>query len=352
MRWPDFYLARHFGRTSKDRLSLYGLGICAALLLPLLVLDLGLVMHLVLGSPDSVLPSDWILGPWTSGKIVAWPLFGDERLCLLSLLAAGISIGLLEVWALWLLNRAVHRAALDVVVRFLAEIHRQAYNLGTSDLLGGRRSPPEQLVGEMTGVLREGLLRWWSAVPYAVVAVGSLVFVALAVNIWLALVVILAGLLVRQVYGVVGSHAADRVAAVQVEADKAEEQLLRNLRGTPLATGYALSDAPGRPFSEILQAYRQAALRVDYQRASDGPALLLMIVLAVAYVLLVIGLSRYVTVAGTFVLTTALIGAYFPVARLYRLRGSLADADCAAQRVVCLPAAGAGSAAGVKRGTD
>ena len=48
---------------------------------------------------------------------------------------------------------------------------------------------------------------------------------------------------------------------------------------------------------------------------------------------LVVGLSRYVTVAGTVVLTTAMIGAYFPAARLYRLRGTLTAADQAAGKL-------------------
>ena len=129
MRWPDFQLARHFGRTSRDRLSLYAVGISAALLLPLLVFVLGLITHLVFGSGAAAPPNDWILGTWVSGRIVDWPLLGDARRCLFALLAFGVVIGAIEVWALELLNRAVHRAALDVVVRFYGEIHQQAFRL-------------------------------------------------------------------------------------------------------------------------------------------------------------------------------------------------------------------------------
>ncbi len=330
MRWPDFRTALQFGRTGRHRLSLYGLGICAALLLPLLVFDLGLITQLVLGTADAAVPRDWILGPWISGRVVRWPLLGNERTCLLVLVGFGIGVGVLEVWAFWLLTRAVHRAALDVTTRFYADIHRQAYRLGASDLLGGRRSPPEALLGETCDQLHDGLVRWWSAVPYAVVAVLALVLMALIVNVWLTLVILLSVLLVRLVYGGLARRLERQAENWARAAQLQHDQLQERLKLTPLATGYALPTFPGVPLGEMLGRYRQEMLRTQYCRALLGPILLFLILLAVAYVVLVIGLSRYVTVAGTVVLTTAMIGAYFPAARLYRLRGTLARTDRAA----------------------
>lgn len=330
MRWPDFTSARRFGRTTTDQVTLWTLGVCAALLLPLLVLILGLVIHLVLGTAHGVMPGDWILHPWTSGRILPWPWFGTREACLFALLGGGVLVGLLEVWAQWLLNRAVHRAASDVVVRFQAEIHRQAYRLGSSDLLGGLRSPPELLATQAVAVLHRGLVSWWRAVPYAVVAILALVLMALAVNVWLTLVVLLSGILVRQVYSVVAARAARHSLVSEQAAEAARQKLLESLRLTPLVTGYGLPETPGRPLSEMLERYRAAQLRRDDQRAAHGPTLLLLLVLAVAYVLLVAGLSPSVTVAGLGVLTTAVIVASFPAARLSGVADAAAAADQAA----------------------
>lgn len=330
MRWPDFTSARRFGRTAMDSVALGALGVCAALLLPLLVLILGLIVQLVLGPSHVVMPDDWVLRPWISGRLLPWPWFNDRQLCLYTLLLCGLLVGLLEVWALWLLNRAIHRAALDVVVRFQAEIHRQAYALGSSDLLGGLRSPPETLLTRATADLHRGLICWWRAVPYAVVAMAALVLLAMAVNVWLALVLLLAGVLVRQVFFVVTARGSRRRAIHEQQASDAQQPLLENLRLTPLAAGYGLADAPGRPFHELLRAYRTAQLRVDDQRAAAGPILLLLIVLAVAYILLVLGLSPYVTVAGVGVLATSVVMAYFPAARLSGISATLTAADQAA----------------------
>jgi ABC-type multidrug transport system fused ATPase/permease subunit len=129
---------------------------------------------------------------------------------------------------------------------------------------------------------------------------------------------------------VVTARATRRSETLAREAQAAEQRLLDSLRLTPLATGYTLADAPGRSCHELLSMYRAAQLRLDDRRASRGPTLLLLIVLAVAYVLLVVGLSPYVTVAGLGVLTTAVIVAYFPATQLSGLATVLAAADQAA----------------------
>jgi len=330
MRWPDFTSARGFGRTARDRVALWTLAVCAALLLPLLVLILGLVIQLVLGTEYVVMASDWVLRPWASGHILAWPWFGDRHLTLAILLLACVGVGWLEVWTLRLLDRAVHRAALGVLVRFHEAVHRHAYRLGPSDLLGGLRSPPELLLTESADVLYRGLVCWWRAVPYAPVAIAALVLMAMAVNVWLALVVLLAGLLVRQIYGVAVERAASRLAALKGDVQAAREKLLESLRLTPLTAGYALSEPPGASLSELLAGYCRARLRFENRRSASGLTLLMLVILAVAFVLLVMGLSPYVTVAGMSVLTTAVILAYFPATRLSGLGIAVGAADQAA----------------------
>jgi ABC-type multidrug transport system fused ATPase/permease subunit len=330
MRWPEFKRACGYGRTSGDRWSLYIIGVSAALLLPLLLADLGLLAHLVLGEENSAVPSDWVLGPWISGSVFDWPLFGSRRTCLFVLIAFGVVVGIVEAWALWLLNRSVHRAALGVVSRLQADVHRQAYRLGVGGLLGVQRSAPEQLLTETIDELYAGLLRWWYAVPYALSALVALVGMALVVNVWLALVVLLSLLLVRLLFAGFAARAHMRAAQWMGESQARRERLLQNIRLTPLATGYSLADAPGLPFPEMLGRYRYAELQVHDSRAPLGPTLLALVVWALACIVCVIGLSRYVTVAGTVVLTTAMIGAYFPAARLYRLSGTLATAEGAA----------------------
>ncbi len=109
MRGPEFKRACRDGRTARDRWSLYLIGFSAALLLPLLLLDLGLLTHLVLGDGQLTASQGWVLEVWTSGRVADWPLMGDTRNCLLALVTFGVLVGMLEVWALWLLNRAVQR---------------------------------------------------------------------------------------------------------------------------------------------------------------------------------------------------------------------------------------------------
>lgn len=327
MRWPHFKRARYYGRTSSDRFALYTVGVCTALLIPLLVLILGLIVHLILGGRN--VPDDWILGTWISGRVIHWPFLGDAKFSLFALLTVGMTIGVIEVFGLWLLNRAVHRAAMNVTEQFKSDIHRQALRLGPIDLLGGR-ARPETLFRQQIETVRRGLVRWWRAVPFAAVTVLALVLMAFLVEPWLTLVMLLGVVLVSLVFAGIQRQTSSRASAWRSQADTAHERLLENLRLTPLVTGYGLSDAPGPPFGNVLAEYRRAALKADNSLAAQGPALLLLSLILVVFVVLVIGLSRDVTVAGTAVLTAAAVGAGFPAARLYRVWVSMADANAAA----------------------
>ncbi|MHB0958984.1 MAG: ATP-binding cassette domain-containing protein [Pirellulaceae bacterium] len=330
MRCPDFARARQVGRSATDRVALHLIAVCAALLLPLIVFVLGLVIHLVLGTAQDRMPGEWIWRPWAPGGSVPWPWFGDPHRCLIALLLIGTALGLLEAGALWLHHRAVQRAALRIVLWFQAEIHRQAYRLGSSDLLGGRRTRPEQLVSQATEVLHQGLIGWWQAVPYSLVSIAALVCIALAVHMWIALVVLLAVVLVRQLDFVLETRGAARRAALDEEVQRARSAFLESLQLTPLATGYALAHTPGRPFHELLDLYRTATLRVAGAHAAQGWIRLTIIVLALAFVLMVLGFSPSVTVAEVGVLATAVLVACCAAWRLRGLRDMVGRADEAA----------------------
>ncbi len=169
-------------------------------------------------------------------------------------------------------------------------------------------------------------------------ALASVVLFALAINIWLALVVLLSVVLVRLIYQGVASRAGVDAQRWAREAAGRQEQLLQNLRLTPLAAGYGLTDAPGVPFRELLGRYRLAALRAEQSRTSLGPTLLALVVWALAGIVLVLGLSQYVTVAGTMVLAAASLGAYFPAAPLSTGPQS-GPGRTGGEGAVCLPAA-------------
>ncbi len=334
MRWPEFRRAHDCVVDRKWLWVTRGLAVVAALLLPLLILVLGLIVEMIVAMTSVGVSQpagdDLLLGPWVSGRIIPWPPLGDHQLGLLLLVSVGILLASLEVAALWWMNRGVQRLAIGVTGNLLERLHRQANRLGTSDLLGEFHTQPEQLLESRLPAIRLGLVAWWGAIPYAVVALVVLVALALLVNFWLALVVLLGLACIRQVYRGLVDRAMTRASGDQARAEDRMEQIRESFRQVPLVEGYGLRSAPGRPFHSLLTDYTTALFRAREADAGRGPTLLLLVLLLVIYTLTVVGLSQHTRVAGTVVLAVAMIAAYFPAARIRRLRDLLGESSRAA----------------------
>lgn len=307
--------------------------VCSAVLLPLLIVDLGLIVQLLVSRGGDEVPHDLVLGPWVSGRIVEWPLFGRYELSLVTLVGAGALLALLTAAALALLETLTQRQTMGVISSLRERIHNQAYRLGTHDLLGTSRSRPEELFTDSAERLRSGLVNWWRTVPRSWIRLACLTILALAVNFWLTLLaVVLTASIARLIRWVRGSTAASAERAHRAKQGTLYK-LNRNLGLAPLTTGYGLEVPPGERFESLLGELQQEELRAHTAQSLNRPVLLLTILLAVGFLLVVVGLRDDVTVSGTVVLGAALICAYFPAARLLRLKKVVESAHAAADEI-------------------
>jgi ABC-type multidrug transport system fused ATPase/permease subunit len=333
MRSTALQRARHFAFAPKLHRLLILASVAAALLIPMLVLDLGLMIQLLVSRGSQEVPQDWVIGPWVSGTLFAWPFFGERALCMIVLVVSSAVLAGLLVFVRWLIECTAHRYTLHVVTRLRQAVHGQAIRLGTSELLGRPQTRPEMLAVEKADIVCGGLYAWWSTVPYCVVLLLLLVMMSLAVNVWLTLLaILLTGYLLR-----INHVLRERIEAkIQTWADLAEDRrvaFLALLRLAPLASGYSLDVFPDEAVDSRLAECQEAELRVKNGLAVMFPAMLLVVLWSAGLLLFVVGLSESVTVAGTALLAAALICAYFPATRLYRLPRRLAEAEEAARDI-------------------
>ncbi len=333
MRSSALQRARHFAFAPRLHRLLLLASVAAALLIPMLVLDLGLMIQLLVSRGSQEVPQDWVIGPWISGAMFDWPFFGERALCMLVLVVSGAVLTALLVYVRWLTECTAHRYTLHVVTRLRLAIHRQAYRLGAGELLGHRQSRPELLAVEKADIVCGGMYAWWATVPYCVVLLLLLVMMSLAVNTWLTLLaVLLTGYLLR-----INHVLRQRIEAkLQVWVELAEKRrldFLALLRLAPLASGYSLDVIPDEAVETRLAECQEAELRVKNSLAVMFPAMVLVVLWSVGLLLFVVGLSESVTVAGTALLAAALICAYFPATRLYQLPRKLAEAEEAARDI-------------------
>jgi ABC-type multidrug transport system fused ATPase/permease subunit len=155
----------------------------------------------------------------------------------------------------------------------------------------------------------------------------------MVVNLWLTLLAILLTVYVLYIFRMVRRGREAKARQLREHAEAQRSGLLRDLRLAPLATGYSLEKPPSEHFAEQLEAYHRAELGASKTEATVTPLMLAIVLLSLSFLLLVVGLSQ-VTVAGSLLLGVAIFSAYFPAARLYRLRDRVAAARLAAADVM------------------
>jgi ATP-binding cassette subfamily B protein len=331
MTGSSFHRVRRYGRDRAGRVLLYAAGIVSALMMPGLVVVFGLLVHLRIShnqpSPDLLLGLLTQKGRWLAmeGEFEFTPL--------LTLIGVALAIGLLLGGSLLIVARQVQRVALAAVAELKSAIHSQAFELGASELLGGRRLRPEELFTDKTEVVRRGLVAWYQAIPRAVVTIAALLIVSLAADAALTVFAVLLAVSLWLLYRGLRQGSQEAAREAQQHAQSLHETLLDDLRLSPLAAGYSLDRAQNEPFEKGLYEYERAMLKARVSLARVGPLLLLLVLLAAALLALVIGLSQ-LSFAPVMVVAAALACSAFPISRLYRLRKELPEADAAAGEIL------------------
>jgi len=333
MRGSSLKRAERLGQASGLLWSIILVACASAVLVPLLVLDLGLVLQYLVTPASRGTAREWVLGPY-AGWLFRSVLDRSGPTYLLVLVAIGGLLGLLNSAALLALQRLLHRYALQVSTALRRAIHDQAFVLGPHELLTPARSRPEELFVERVEAVRRGLVAWWDAIPRSVLKLGLLLLLAFMLNFWLSLLVILLALYIVPVARSWQRRAQTRAATYSSQADELCGELTAALRLAPWAIGYSLEWPPGQRFDETLQRHAATQFRASTIEAPLKPVLLFVLVIAIALVLLIVGVAHASSVAATVLWGTVLLAAYFPAARFLRLREQGSDAEQAAAEIL------------------
>lgn len=333
MQWSAFHLARRVAQGPYHRWPLVVAGVIAGVLVPVLMIDLGLIVQLQVSRVSTQVPHDWVLGPLVTSPAIAWPLFGSYRICLAALVAFGGLVALAQACAMFALRRGAHALALKTSTDLRYKIYTQAFRLGPYDLLGATRTRPEELFSEKVETIRRGLVYWWTAVPQAFVALVLLLILAAGVDGWLTLLAVLLAACVLRAYRAIRRHEDAHRQHWRAKVRHIEAILSNSLHLAPLLKGYSLIEPPGDVFENALRENAKAELQLVRGEYLLRPVLFLGVLLAAGVVALVIGLGDGPSLAGTIVLCGSLLTAWFPFARLNRLQSAISEMDTAANEV-------------------
>jgi len=375
--WNSFHRARRFAApATSSTLRLAAASIASAVILALMLLLLSAVADLVVtrgtleilpgeradipaaaGEPaesgpptveyhnSGLLPLVWRLRGTAAGSLARWSFDHWSALrtnssCLLALIAVGWGLALLYGVARYGLERWAQTAALDVAWRLRHELFQQSTRLGAGDLLLGQRQNVVELFVERMRMFADGLVAWYRAVPHALLVLVLLAIVALWVNIFLALAIILLAALSRLIFNYLRSRSQHRAAYWGDLANQQLATLVEDLRQVRLLANFAIpADQATSSFQARLNQARAAAVRQQTSRAGNGPSVTVFILLGAGLSLLVCGWNvlhdpPQLSLAGTVLMCGALLSAVVPIWTLRKLSEALAAADPAAAEIM------------------
>ncbi len=317
---------------SRGHYLAYGWAALAGLLVPLLIILLGLIALLL--NAGGIAASPVRLG--THLYIPLSERFTDQAtlLQLSELLGVTLIVAAVFCLSVWMHRRAADNRARRIVkvlhTRMLGQSLRRAEIEGAA----AQHVRAQHLIGESLPELQQGLSLWYRSIPRSVLMVIGCVALALLVNVWLALLAVVSGVLLRQLHQRLRQPDEKRLS--EWEVPRSRQRMAEIVGQAPLLARLQTQGLADRSFqAELDSLYRRLASE-DARSGRVWPLLFLATSVAIAVLVLGLGVNLFgvdngLSVPAAFVLGLALFGAVTAASRLSllasKLRGSSAACD-------------------------
>lgn len=305
----------------------YVWSILAGLLVPVLVVLIGLIA--VLLNSNGLSTEDVRLGThlWIPIDAVS-PSFADQAALMQLTVLVGLSFVIASVFsaAVWMHRRAADARASSVVKSLHSRVLRQSVRRAELEGAAAQHIRAEELIGEHLPTLQRGLSLWYRSVPRSVLMLIGCVALALLVNVWLALLAVVSGVLLLQLFRKL-KHTNESDLA-EWEVPRSRQRMAELVGQAPLLARLQAQGLADRAFAAELETlYR----RLDGEQTRMGrvwPLLSFAISGAVAVLVLGLGVNLFgvdngLSVPAALVLGLALAGAVAAAGRLLSLAAQL-----------------------------
>jgi len=350
-------------------------GILSALIVPLLIVDLGLVSELLTdrevlmetksriqeieswaGKPNAkqwerpsyrdrgLMPliyrhrNDFLLGDALTNAYVTIPALQSNVYSLLLFIVLGVILASVESLFLILLYRNCRFAAVSITTRLRKAIYEQAARLGPSDRSIGGTLSPEKMVAEQIPVVQVGLAQWWRAMPRSIFLFVSLLALALWIHLWLTFAALIFAIMAWRGFGWLQQQAKKRKRLWEDRAAIQNSVFQKQLHQVAFAFRHGPSDIPGESYEDSLRKYEYAERNASTSEAALGPIVNLVVLSGVSLILFLVGFNILqdppaMTFSGVVMLGMTGLCLYFPTRRFHQLFQNLPAYDEAAGKV-------------------
>lgn len=278
-------------------------------------------------------------GPAFGGLYAALPALRSNQSCLAFLAGAIWLLGIAAAAALYWLQWAVYTSAVATGSALRRQVHAQVHRLGAADMLTGETQTSADLFVDQTSAIQRGLVAWWRAFPHAAAFAILLAILALSVDFWVALAVVLLAVLAWRLFQEFRRRQQRRLALALDREDKLTALLLDNLSQNQVLGNLPLEDrVDAELFDENLRRFNASILGRDIPAAANGPLILLLALLVAGLVLLLAGFNVLrdpprLSIAQVALLAWSLAAGVYPLFRFERVLERLPAANEAARDV-------------------
>ncbi len=309
----------------------------AGLLVPGLVVLIG-VIAMLLNSPnsqglkdESVTLGTHLVIPMSEAFTDQEPLMQLTQLVGFALLTAAILAG-----CAWLYRRTADARANRIVKALHGRILKQSLRRAEVEGAAAQHVRADDIIGHQLPCVQTGLSQWYQAIPRSLLTLVGCVFLAILVNVWLALLAVISGVLLRRFFHKLHQQKDSELGHWEVPRSR---QRMASLVGqAPLLARLQSQGIADQAYQQELESMFRRLDVEDRRQARIWPLVFLAVSTAIAVMILGLGVNLLgsengLSVPAALVLGLALAGAASAAGQLQKLAGQLSESGEASDTI-------------------
>ncbi len=255
---------------------------------------------------------------------------------LTQLVAVTFAVATVFCLSVWFHRRAADARARRVVKSLHGRVLHQSLRRAELEGAAAQHVRAEQLIGHQLPSIQSGLSLWYRSIPRSLFTLVGCVALALLVNVWLALLAVVSGVLLWKLFRRLRD--SDESELVDWEVPRARQRMAELVGQAPLLARLQTQGLADRAFgSELDILYRRLAGE-EARRGRVWPLVFFATSSAIAVLVLGLGVNLFgeesgLSVPAALVLGLALGGAVAAMGRLSALASQLRDSGEASDLV-------------------
>jgi ATP-binding cassette subfamily B protein len=319
---------------SRASFTWYLLAVTVGLLVPCIIVVFGLIAMLL--DLHGLKSSPVRLGTFLSIPVPEWYLGLPPLLQLTYLVGFSLVLAILFSLAMWGHRYGADARSRAVTMKLHKDLLTQSMRRAEIEGAIAQRARAQVLIEQRLPQLARGLSSWWRSMPRSLLMLIGCVVVALLVNVTLASLAVISGLMLWQLYRALRQGIENETSAW--ETPRSRRRLVTLLSQSPLMARTQSGGAADQSFlTELETLYR----RLEVQQKLRGrlwPIMSLATSLAIALLIVGFGANLFDDVTGlsvpaALVLGLALAGAVAGATRLAQAISASSAADEAARSI-------------------